>query len=513
MGVKHRVLIIGLMAACLLLFAPTSSEPEAIEQPPQPRQANKRKKENEIVEDTKLEVKSRSKVLSGSQSWTGVTVVAKARPTWHKGHISHLSTKGRNRSKPEFESLPPLPPLESLPRIDHQYDSQKLYGILKKEKGLRKLIRMWEALTVEDTSECLTHQEALERGRQKSTKPWCIKPETLQDDYIHHFESFQSFSRPQPIPEPRIPPQMQTRLGNMIWPGYPYVDGRAFKEVADCAHETNNYLFSMGTSLRRSKCYGNQILNRSLVYWYLDAVDLAKLKTRLFEEHFVADHVKFFLLVHNLDTPKFPSWLLDHPQILKIFSVNVNSTTYHPKVVPLPLGLHWRKANETTEARLAASKAPPPTNELFVKFKIPKHQNGTARGVVRMLRRAEVVKSLQDNGFLGMTAEEIQARIPLEEFQERIMASQFVPSPGGNGLDTYRTWQTLYLGRVPIVDTAMRPDLFDGLPVMVVDSWAKVTHDALRQWREAASRRQFNTGKLWFKWWAAFLLRECLNTP
>eukprot|EP00668_Euglena_longa_P031748 GGOE01040996.1.p1 GENE.GGOE01040996.1~~GGOE01040996.1.p1 ORF type:complete len:513 (+),score=99.92 GGOE01040996.1:113-1651(+) len=512
MSVKQRVLIIALVAIGLVLLGYILLQPEEVEQPHHPQQQNKRKREIGLAEP-KSESKSRVKVLTDSQSWTGVAVVAKSRPTWHKGHISHLSVKGRNRSKPEFESLPPLPVLESLPQVNLRYDSDKLYLILKKEKGLRKLIQMWEALTVEDTSGCLTHQEAIDGRLHQSTKSWCVKRETLQDKHIDRFESFQSFSHPQPIPEPRIPKEMEARLGSMMWPGFPFIDGRAFKEVADCAHETNNFLFSMGTALRRTKCYGNQIFNRSLVYWYLDAVDLAKLRTRLFEEHFVADDIKFFLIVHNLDTPKFPLWLLEHPQILKIFSVNVNSSTYHPKVVPLPLGLHWRKANETTQARLAASKAPPPTNQLFVKFKIPRHQNGTARGVVRMLRRAEVVKSLHDNGFPGMTAEEIQARIPLEEFQRQIINSQFIPSPGGNGLDTYRIWQTLYLGRVPIVDTAMRPDIFEGLPVVVVDNWAKVTQESLQQWQEAATRRQFNTGKLWFRWWVAFILRECLNTP
>ena len=73
----------------------------------------------------------------------------------------------------------------------------------------------------------------------------------------------------------------------------------------------------------------------------------------------------------------------------------------------------------------------------------------------------------------------LQARVPLEEFNRQIIGSRFVASPGGNGLDTYRTWQALYLGRVPIVDTAMRPDIFADLPVLVVDDWTKVVPHVL----------------------------------
>ena len=56
------------------------------------------------------------RILKGGESWTGVSGLgAKSRPTVHRGHVSHLSVKGRNRSKPEFEVVPDLPKLSSLP--------------------------------------------------------------------------------------------------------------------------------------------------------------------------------------------------------------------------------------------------------------------------------------------------------------------------------------------------------------------------------------------------------------
>merc|ERR1712238_335232 len=52
---------------------------------------------------------------------------------------------------------------------------------------------------------------------------------------------------------------------------------------------------------------------------------------------------------------------------------------------------------------------------------------------------------------------------------------KFVVSPLGVGLDCYRTWETLVLGSIPIVPySELVDELFDGLPVKRVSTWAEV---------------------------------------
>jgi hypothetical protein len=51
----------------------------------------------------------------------------------------------------------------------------------------------------------------------------------------------------------------------------------------------------------------------------------------------------------------------------------------------------------------------------------------------------------------------------------------FVPCPAGNGLDTHRIWESLYLGAIPLV---LREDAFCGVeqwPILVIDDWEDVT--------------------------------------
>ena len=46
-----------------------------------------------------------------------------------------------------------------------------------------------------------------------------------------------------------------------------------------------------------------------------------------------------------------------------------------------------------------------------------------------------------------------------EEFYELVASHDYVLCPAGNGIDTYRLWETLYLGSTPIIDYAYQPYL------------------------------------------------------
>ena len=63
----------------------------------------------------------------------------------------------------------------------------------------------------------------------------------------------------------------------------------------------------------------------------------------------------------------------------------------------------------------------------------------------------------------------------------------FVLSPHGNGLDCHRTWEALMLGCIPIVKTSPLDELFEGLPVWIVQEWSDVTAEAMQERIEKVS--------------------------
>ncbi len=60
------------------------------------------------------------------------------------------------------------------------------------------------------------------------------------------------------------------------------------------------------------------------------------------------------------------------------------------------------------------------------------------------------------------------------QYRNLILRSRFVLSPPGNGPDCHRTWEALYLGATPIVQSDSWPFQERDLPVLQVDSWQEI---------------------------------------
>ena len=68
---------------------------------------------------------------------------------------------------------------------------------------------------------------------------------------------------------------------------------------------------------------------------------------------------------------------------------------------------------------------------------------------------------------------------PFAEYLKDLRASYFCLSPGGDGIDTHRTWEALYLGTVPVVTRSVLTEQHPDLPMVVLDDWAEFSSIAL----------------------------------
>lgn len=68
----------------------------------------------------------------------------------------------------------------------------------------------------------------------------------------------------------------------------------------------------------------------------------------------------------------------------------------------------------------------------------------------------------------------LRKRVSQYTIWRRYAEYPFVLSAAGNGLDSHRTWELLYLGTIVITKTSSLDRLFDGLPVVVVKDWNEV---------------------------------------
>lgn len=180
----------------------------------------------------------------------------------------------------------------------------------------------------------------------------------------------------------------------------------------------------------------------------------------------------------------------------------------HPKLKSLPLGPKWNwqlpyhHAEDENKARLlavfskwardpAANFQLPKANLLFVKMTEGSSDHavwGPSRGRRRVaVKAANALLASAPPTKTNVTALQPQQRAcaggaeafkhvaPVEEYLFTMQQHKFVLSPVGNGVDSHRTWEALLAGSIPIVESSVRDSMYEGLPVLIVQSWSELS--------------------------------------
>lgn len=87
-------------------------------------------------------------------------------------------------------------------------------------------------------------------------------------------------------------------------------------------------------------------------------------------------------------------------------------------------------------------------------------------------------------------------------FLQQMRSHDFVLCPRGNGVDTHRLWETLYMGSIPIVRRHVAMEDFYDLPVCWIDDWTEVTESFLTSECKRITEASWNLEKLTFGYWA-----------
>jgi len=98
-------------------------------------------------------------------------------------------------------------------------------------------------------------------------------------------------------------------------------------------------------------------------------------------------------------------------------------------------------------------------------------------------------------------------------YLQDIYKSKFTLCPRGNGVDSHRLWEALYMRSIPIVKRHNTHKGLEDLPILFVDSWDEITEDYLEyKWIELASKR-WNYEKLKMSWWKNYITTTHFEKP
>lgn len=183
-------------------------------------------------------------------------------------------------------------------------------------------------------------------------------------------------------------------------------------------------------------------------------------------------------------------------QDLKLCLAN-NLVVDHPKLVFFPIGLPHSSSckvignHDQVFAKISEIKKI--KNLVYKNFK--PQTNMQKRYESYNLKGTHITEGLYDRSVDGRTA-----------YVDNIYNHKFVLCPEGNGIDTLRLWESLYLKSIPIIKSPVIQHFFSDLPILFVQDWNQVLNTTFleeeyericaQKWNLAKTRLDFYTNMI-----------------
>ena len=200
---------------------------------------------------------------------------------------------------------------------------------------------------------------------------------------------------------------------------------------------------------------------------------------------------KFVVVTHNSDVNIDGSYDCP-PNVVRWFSQNIN--TVNDKIESIPIGLEndmWFPDLHKKEKMFALMQGMKNKRKLVYM----NHNVGT-----NPAKRLTPYKVLEKEKWV--TSERGENGRDFDDYLLNIYYHPFVICPEGNGIDTHRIWEVLYMNSIPIVEANINTAFYKELPLLRVNKWEDVTEDYLYMWwRDVYSKTAWNMNQLSFNYW------------
>jgi hypothetical protein len=178
-----------------------------------------------------------------------------------------------------------------------------------------------------------------------------------------------------------------------------------------------------------------------------------------------------------------------------------NSSTEDPLVIPIPIGLerarwfpHLHK-RDVLVSGMATQGAILPSKLCLSNFSLSTNyvERSTCLKAGRSYSTTHEASSVTQDVY--------------HWYVNEVLDHHFVLCPNGNGIDTHRLWETLYLGRVPVVTSSVPVRAFSDLPILILDSWEQLSSDRLNGYLTGllSGGVPYSLDKLRFSYWQTII--------
>ena len=195
---------------------------------------------------------------------------------------------------------------------------------------------------------------------------------------------------------------------------------------------------------------------------------------------------------YEIDENIFQKYNLNYD---KWFAINVNYN--HEKLIPLPLGI----TNNTNESEIH-----PIFGNTQIMLDVLKNDNEKKYllymnfNLNTYFERSVIYFKFKDYDwcFDGILNNTLEGR---KNFLEDISKARFILCPRGNGIDTHRLWEALYMKSIPIVKYHITHSNLTDLPILFINDWSEINKEFLENKYEEMINKEWNMDKLKISYW------------
>ncbi len=149
----------------------------------------------------------------------------------------------------------------------------------------------------------------------------------------------------------------------------------------------------------------------------------------------------FILILHNSDFEFNENYinLIENPKIIHIFSQN--SILSNPKLTNLPIGIAnsmWNHGNLYFLHLIKMQEKKEKTNLIYLQFSLSTYE-----------RRKDILDKLIKKNI------QIQPNLEYLKYLNLLSSFKYCICPRGNGIDTHRFWECIYLDVIPICEKSI----------------------------------------------------------
>jgi hypothetical protein len=225
----------------------------------------------------------------------------------------------------------------------------------------------------------------------------------------------------------------------------------------------------------------NRVTDGDIVYTHTFFADSLIEELRNFDK-------KIIVITHNCDT----NMRFSPPDcVLKWFSQNVN--IIHDRVMSIPIGLEndiWFPEIDKKRKMIEKLKEPREyKNLVYMNHNIATNPTKRQKPYDLLKDKSWVTTEMGENG------------MGFDDYLDNIYNHKFIVCPEGNGIDTHRIWECLYMGSIPIVDDNINVNFYGNLPILATSDWVSLEENVLSAGYAQIQMMEWDYGMLTFKYW------------